>query len=316
MLSTRELIGYAPARWFARMTGQFKETEMADTVTKTVFRFVQVVSLTVFLSVTPAQSTLVLLLPTREGVVVCADKREWNRVEGPSDNAEKIYKLGDSALFVVDGVSELLNPSTLKREYSLTDSVRQFYAKRPFKDTPQEWEALKSFLKNSFETSYRERGTPIETLPGSTDDVAWEVNFVYHSNRAPVIKQIEYHLGGAVTEQSLPQEPYITGQTDVVLRVLKSKQFPDTRFSDLMGIVQIERAWNHSAAGYPENVAVQDALFSSYTLIRASAERMHLLNKPQMVGSTCDCALIGKPSGFSWLKRNFDTREARLPPPQ
>jgi hypothetical protein len=277
-------------------------------------RIVALVGMSWFLSLVPAQGTLVLLLPTRVGIVACADRREWNRIEGAKD-VDKIFPVGQSTAFIIVGNEALSIPQNgnLKRVYSLAGSVRKFYSHHPFSGTNSGWNELAEFLKKDFETAYRDQRTAIEISPSATDDVVWEIDFLYLQNQKPAIQQIEYHLGGALDVAALPRKPYITGQTDVTLRILRPQQFHDSRFSDLWGQDLIRRVWNGFAAEYPANVTVQDALVFSHTFIRASAERMHLVNSgPDLVGPTCDCFLIGERSGLKWLQRSVDTRTAGL----
>src|SRR5437773_2426507 len=131
------------------------------------------------------------------------------------------------------------------------------------------------------------------------------------------MKKVAYHRRATITVEPLAEKPYIAGQTAVILRILRPCQYPDNRFSDLWGDVQIARAWNAFAPGYPGNVSVQDALFLAHTFIRASAERMHFVtNDPALVGPTCDCALLRNGSGFQWLEKSRDTRSPGLALPR
>jgi hypothetical protein len=112
-----------------------------------------------------------------------------------------------------------------------------------------------------------------------------------------------------VDADEIPGRPYITGQTQVVLRILKRKEAPDVRFADLWNDATIARVLNFTAIGYPDNITVDDALFVAHTLIRASIERMHFVTSdPNLVGPTCDCALIRDEVGFEWLEKGFDVR--------
>ncbi len=269
-------------------------------------------------ALTPSRGTLVLILPTMEGLVACADRREWNRIEGPRDTADKIFELNHDTAFVVSGstVLSVSEGGDLKRVYTLAGSVKEFYAHRSFRDREAEWMELAAFLKKQFENAYARYHAAIEVTPGASDDVIWEVDFMFPSNRAPIVKQVLYRLDGTVTQAYLPIRPYIAGETAVSLRILRPQQFPgfpDPRFSDLYALDQIARVWNFSAPTYPGNVTVEDALVFSHTFIRASSERMALLQDgPNLVGPTCDCMLMKKRTGFQWLQRNVDTRNSGL----
>src|SRR6266536_4996443 len=83
---------------------------------------------TALLASASAHGTLALLLPTREGLVACADRREWNRVEGPKDT-DKIFALNRRAGFMVVGVARLsiTGVGAQTSVYSLSGSVQRFY---------------------------------------------------------------------------------------------------------------------------------------------------------------------------------------------
>lgn len=58
-----------------------------------------------------SHGTLVLLLPTRDGIVTCADKRRWNETTGSSDDAQKIFQLAPQIAFAISGHNEIVMPS-------------------------------------------------------------------------------------------------------------------------------------------------------------------------------------------------------------
>jgi hypothetical protein len=118
-----------------------------------------------------------------------------------------------------------------------------------------------------------------------------------------------YHMDSTVTVDVLPEHAYVTGQTTVALRILKRRQYPDNRFSDLWNIPQIARVWDFTASGYPKNVSIQDALYFGHTLIGASYARSSSVEAgPVLVGPTCDCGIVRPGSGFKWLEQNRDAR--------
>jgi len=258
-----------------------------------------------------SRGTLVLVLPSRVGLVICADKRKWNKLEGEDDHADKIHQLSPRAVFAISGDESLLVPNAdrLETVFSLTASAQSVYKRGGLCDTDQGWNQFANSLKTEYESAHRTHGAPIETTPGSQDGVVWEIVFLYLRHKQPTMKTVEYRLGGTVTVSSLPAHPYITGETAVALRILRPQFYSDQRFSDLWGNAQIYRAWNFGAEGYPANVSLDDALFLAHTFIRASNERMHLIvDGPNLVGPTCDCGLLSKASDFRWLERDRDTR--------
>jgi hypothetical protein len=103
-----------------------------------------------------SHGTLVLLLPTRDGIVTCADKRRWNKATGTSDDAQKIFQLAPQIAFAISGQHEIVLPSADKRLsvlYSLSGSVQSFYSSQPSASHPN-WIKLKATLKEEFEAAH------------------------------------------------------------------------------------------------------------------------------------------------------------------
>jgi len=262
----------------------------------------------------PSRCTLVVLVPTREGIVVCADRRQWNRVEGATDT-DKLFSLDNKVGFAVIGdvMLSVENHGKLTPVFTLSESVKKFYAERHFKDEDSQWTELTTSLKKSFEEAHLALGIPPYVSQEATDDTVWEVDFIFDGNGAPTVNLVRYHLGGQITVESGPQAVYINGQTQVVKRIFTPQQLTDDGFADLRGHAEIARTLNLAAPGNPSNVSVDDAIVLAHTFIRAISERMHLVSKePTLVGPVCDCAIVRKGSGSTWLQRSVDTRAAGL----
>jgi hypothetical protein len=191
--------------------------------------------------------------------------------------------------------------------YSLSSSVQSFYSSHQSASHP-DWIQSKATLKEEFEAAHLKHNVKIALSPAATDDIVWEIEFLYLKDGHPAIEGVRYHIDGAVEADDMPRRPYITGETQVVRRILKPRQYLDARFADLLNNAMV-RVFNFAAIGYPENITVDDALFVAHTLIRASFERMHLVTSdPNLVGPTCDCALVRDGVGFEWLEKGFDVR--------
>ena len=196
-----------------------------------------------------SHGTLVLLLPTRDGIVSCADKRRWNETTGPSDDAQKIFQLAPQIAFAISGHHEIVVPSADKRLsvlYSLSSSVQSFYSSHPSASHP-DWKQLKATLKEEFEAAYLKHNVKTALSPAATDDVVWEIEFLYLKNGHPAIEGVRYHIDGAVEADDMPRRPYITGETEVVRRILKPREYRDARFADLWNNATIARVWNFTA---------------------------------------------------------------------
>ncbi len=79
------------------------------------------------LSITSSGS-LAAFVPTQRGMVVCADRREYNRVSGASDTTLKVRKLGPRAAFVVTGANGILDPTAHHYLFSMQVAISQFFS--------------------------------------------------------------------------------------------------------------------------------------------------------------------------------------------
>jgi hypothetical protein len=57
------------------------------------------IALGALLALASSHGTLVITIETKEGIVMCADRREYNRERGASDNQDKMFKLSTTSVF-------------------------------------------------------------------------------------------------------------------------------------------------------------------------------------------------------------------------
>lgn len=256
--------------------------------------------------------TLVTVVPSDKGTIFCADQREWNPLEGAKDGVKKIYFIGDTAGYAISGVDAIstIENSRLVPHFSVTHTVNHFF------EQPANILLSHTVLQRFAETFAREfkdasdlYNSKIQAPPGATDDVVTEIDFVYLNLLDAVeVERFEFHTDGQVTLDEFSGKQFVTGQTDVTLRIIRPQQFADVRFSDLLGDPRIGRVWLQGTPGYPTKPSVEDVLYFSHLLIKATHERStYLSNSPVMVGSTCDCAIVEPETGIRWLEESHDT---------
>lgn len=258
--------------------------------------------------------TLVTVLPSIDGTVVCADQREWNSVEGPKDGVRKIHLLGKRAAYAISGESSIsiIEAGKLVVRYSVADSVQHFFSDpRNSKLSLQVLQRFATTFSGEFREAHRRYNSKIQLPPDTTDDVVTELDFAYLDPHGSVIvDRFEYHITGKSTIEDSSGTPFVTGQTGVALRILRPREPYDARFSDLWGDQRIARVWLQGTSKYPTQPSVNDALYFAHTFIRATNERAkYLSNGPSMVGQTCDCAIIQPKAGVRWLEHSFDVRQ-------
>src|ERR1700683_3398202 len=67
--------------------------------------------------------SLVITIPTHDGLLVCADKREYNELQGPIDGRMKIFTVGRKTAFAITGVARILDRQTLKTTFDVSAEV-------------------------------------------------------------------------------------------------------------------------------------------------------------------------------------------------
>lgn len=266
--------------------------------------------------------TLIVGLATKEGLLICADKRTYDPLRGALDTEVKIVELTPTAVFAWTGIPvfyEILSDRTpdqpsLRVAFSAVDVVKGYFLNNRFSNTNDFWRGLSLALKEQFEkflyawpfTSWPETGNP-------PDNALFQLAFFYTDSA---------NVPGAVLirlcyEKSIPPSistskseiqrssftevrPIILGDTAVYDEVLsgKDKRFDDIRHDKLMSRFLTDRP--------PiQTVSVNAALDFARKFIKTTSERAHLIEStPFHVGPTTDCGLLGYKNGFKWLGRD------------
>src|SRR6185369_10641042 len=104
------------------------------------------------------RGTLVIATATKEGLVICADKRSYDELRGDIDTIDKISKLspkvtssstGNVRFYEVHS-SLLTNEKSLKLVYDADDIVKDYFSKKEFKNNEEFWGGLEDVLAEKF----------------------------------------------------------------------------------------------------------------------------------------------------------------------
>src|ERR1700740_1755072 len=85
-----------------------------------------------------SHGTLVLTVPTQTGIVMCADRREYNSVKGATDKQDKIFRLSATSGFSIAGNRGILDPKDLHSLYDVPTVVMNFF--KSHQDPRPDWD--------------------------------------------------------------------------------------------------------------------------------------------------------------------------------
>jgi hypothetical protein len=92
--------------------------------------------------------TLVVAVPTKDGLVACSDKRAFNHgTQTFNDDLVKIHKVNSRTLFVATNTVGFLDPRTGKVAFDVFGITSTYLARREFVPERQFWEGLKSEIR-------------------------------------------------------------------------------------------------------------------------------------------------------------------------
>ena len=247
--------------------------------------------------------TLVVAVPVKEGLVTCSDKRLFNHSTGTyTDDAVKIRKAGDNALFVATNTIGFRDNRTGKMGFDAFEVTEKYLSKHPFANTRAFWDGLREEIRKKLLDYFA--GQPAADLP-PTDFESGRLlfNLVFYSVVQKRIKshtiRVFYERAAApiVSVPSVVSEevrtPKLSGKGREVMRYISR----DSTFASDPSILRFdERAFN------PETTTLRDAVDFSAKLFRLSSSAIPAAR----VSLLFDCALLSHQNHFQWIEIKGD----------
>lgn len=264
------------------------------------------------------KGTLVVALATKDGLVVCADKRTYDWMRGDLDNEVKIRNLGIATLISSTGFVKFYDVLTnrvngqqsLRLGFDANAVATEYFETHEFDNSEVFWKGLTENLSSAFHAYITAR--PFADWPDTGDppdnalfqlaifflDVfkrpdAVYVRFRYTKANPPTIAVTYFRESVNIFEEV---KPVVLGNV-TVWKELESGR--DERFNDIRAETQLM----HFVKDRPlvNTISIQAGLTFARRLITVTSQRAQLIKDTKShVGSTNDCALLSKHDGFQW----------------
>lgn len=273
--------------------------------------------------VLPVRGTLIVTVLTKEGLVICGDKRSYDELRGDIDNIDKITSLAPNIVATSTGTVRFYeihtdyvkNTKTLKLVYDADDIVKEYFLKNKFENKRAFWDGLEDKLGEGFQKFLSQ--TSPAFWPKSAEPpnyTLYQLIFFYLEDKGEIKSfcvQFMYKKEKPsllqVKDKEIDQEaiqklsPTAFGNTAIYDELYIGK---DQRFND----VRADKIIKHFIKDKPsaDKIEVKEAVDFSGRLITISSERTHLIeNTTYHIGPTYDCALLSYKEGFKWLEKNI-----------
>ena len=266
----------------------------------------------------PSSGTLVIIVPTRDGFVIAADRRTNDVVRGDLDTTLKIKRVGQFTALTITGNSTFLDRATMKVRYDAEEIAVNVLGADDLTGTLSKyWTPLAMSLTDKFKqylSNYPLSQWPpaMDTFP---DNALFQMEVVHYDRRAkqmtvnnlvvlyrPALGTpwVEPSVGEYPPEKLRDSEPMAFGNVKAYLELSDGH---DRRFDKWRKQRSIRKLLGkHVPANH---VSKRDALKFCQQMIRASAEILPLIDtSPNHVGTTMDVALLSSGAGFGWLYRS------------
>jgi hypothetical protein len=264
----------------------------------------------------PLKGTLVLVIATKDGLFIAADKRITNTVTSATSTKTKIIRLNSKTAFTVThaGTFHLVDMASgkyLGKAFDADDVITNYCQRNNFDNSTQFWDGLKQELTTQFingigKVPYNERP---ETDPPSHG--LFEVNFFYIdqngimgiTNTMFCYKKNNSPSTGVTANQDHPAVnfkqviPYVAGDDSIYLKIKdeNNEEYNDIRNDESVKRLLLEK---------PEvgTVTIEEAKAFCRKIIQVTSE------KTDKVGSTYDFALIDSNNGFKWVPQTTQSK--------
>ena len=265
------------------------------------------------------RGTIVVAVATKEGLLIAADRRTSDPLNGVLDNKTKIIRLLRTAAFSSTGTSrfhfrDIASGEDRGKAFDADEIVANYFYNINFENTDEFWKGLTRTLRNDFKGFLSHMA--YDTWPESGDIAhnnglfqlvflyvdengvigITDLQFCYIKGQSPTIK---FMKGQYPSENFNRVDPYIAGNIDVFFHV---RDGTGERFDEMRNDQSVMRLWK----GRPdvETVSVEEAEAFCRKLIKVTSEC------DSFVGQTYDAAILNHTDGFRWLSQNKSVNEA------
>lgn len=240
--------------------------------------------------------TLVIGVPVKDGLVVCADKRLYNNETRTfTDDFVKIRKAGYFALFAATHTIGFFDRKNQRMGFSAFDTTEQYLETNNFNPTPRFWIGLKKKITSDLRAYFSTQS--FADLP-STDT----------ANNALLFNLIFYSLNGGKRYSHTLRVFYKKAQTPVIFT--SGPALEEVRSPQLSGKgrdVMKYLAHDSVAANDPAILRFDERIFKPDQMTPEEAEafssRLFEISNKYVplarVSATYDCASIDKTNGYS-----------------
>jgi hypothetical protein len=263
--------------------------------------------------------TLISLLPSKDGLVIVADKRTNDRIRGDLDSANKIIQIGKFMAFSATGTPDFLSPVTFLPMYSAEKITSNFFESHGSLNRDS-LVPLAVLLQNKFKDLLNSLQYFEWPLDGDPPDNAlfqlglygynavanqFEVKylrFCYKKQFPKPFIQVTYYEEDK--EAFSNSKLMILGNTSVYNEIVQGN---DNRFSDLRSDPRVKKFIFSKADIH--KVSKKEAISFLKFLTKESSKRTSLIDSsPNHIGQIVDVAIIDKTKGFTWVDKNVIIR--------
>jgi hypothetical protein len=252
--------------------------------------------------------TLIMIVPTIKGILICADKRIYRESTGNKDTMHKIVQLGPNSAFAVSGAPIVTQRNTGRMLFNVFDIVEGIFQGRDIVDTTQTWNNLQEKLKQAFKESVlalEYKDWPESQYP-QKNYILFEILFFHPgADRRPHISLLQFRY-------IKQPNPIVEAQTyNVTVKgsfsafgsghvIMELQSGTDKRFDDIRNNAKIRKFLLNLVE--PKNVTVKDAMYFSKRIIEVSSSRYNLVTDIDgHISPNCDCAILRNKGGFRLL---------------
>lgn len=252
------------------------------------------------------KGSLIVIVPTKEGLVICADKRGYSGNKGIEDNQKKLFKIDSQTAFSVTGNIGIYNKSGTGFLFNSIDIAKNYTSSKGFEDSEPYWKGLAQALEKEFanylkNTKFEDR---LSDFPERNYELFQVIFFNINKSKEfkiPVLSY-KYKKGSLIDRSSITNADidYVnfdksftaTGRTEIIGELLSGnkKEFDALRVDTLLKPFLTNTIKK-------EQVKITDAVNFAKKIMEVSSK-----NIPMYISPDCDCAILDYKTGYREIK--------------